>query len=731
MQGFDQRLDDIIFRYHLDVFYPGYRKMRQAEKYLNVWMKKCCQLVARGEKILCVALNDTDIERFRFYTSQAELFQYYLYQGMEDSDLKNRAGAYKEIYIISYDEQEEIAKYLTAHELAFGNIYDDFAANGIEFRNVFYLFLDKKDEELNGFDNWYCGDNSFFLENYYLAKKKKEMDHPEFLKRMIFLSLAFKDFMIWKKYQLEILGCLDKDEKQIYSQAGQEIEELLEHMKTVLRQRNKKDILMVWLDALNYGLEKDMPFLNGEVENGILFENAFTVIPNTMPTFRVCFTDQKEAGVSLHSHELINAKECSLCERFKEKGYAFKVFSGYLSDVLDAEWYFGEYLDQWAPVSLLLWNAVCCLTESESPVFMMVHELPYTHAPYYTTYQNVDLLSLSYQQMKDREHYARREADEQLNFYMSLFGRDVTKIYMSDHGNGQPWERLHTFFMIKSPVLPKGVVSEMFSYSAFDKVVSQLLEGQWDPAEFTADFVCVGALPMYNAKTIRNVIKKKTVRLSAVGYSGVANKDYFYFKYNNGRELLLDRKALPCKEYNIPHRNDICSEKDLLYFRKSLHEWKVDLSDGKFQDSKYIFEILNREAHYPRKKVDVVNEWIALSGRNRIAIRMGGKHARVFYEWLTEENLKKIVCFIDQDKDCACSIFGKRIISVDEIESASLDGIILSSYDFDEELRREASNYPADICIFDVYDYLEKEGFPSRDIQLDLVGMPDSEYEVM
>ena len=39
MQGFDQRLDDIIFRYHLDVFYPGYRKMRQAEKYLNeMWV---------------------------------------------------------------------------------------------------------------------------------------------------------------------------------------------------------------------------------------------------------------------------------------------------------------------------------------------------------------------------------------------------------------------------------------------------------------------------------------------------------------------------------------------------------------------------------------------------------------------------------------------------------------------------------------------------------------------
>ncbi len=731
MQEFNQSLDDIIFQYNLDVFYPKYRKMRQAEKYLKVWLKKCTNYMSAAGKILCIALNNSDIERFRFYTSKADVFQYYIYRGTEDLELKKHAGDYYDIYIISYDKQDLIAKYLTDNNLVFKNIYNDFSANGMEFHNTFYSFLEKHEEELNDLDEWYCGDNNFFLENFHLLKQENNLNHLEFLKKKIFLSLVVKDFIAWKKYQTEILEYLENEEKQIYSQAGNKIEKLLENMKIILDQRNKKDILMVWLDALNYGSEKDMPFLCDEVKEGILFENAFTVIPNTLPTFRVCFTDQKDAGVELHSHEPINKENCTLWRNLEERGYSFKVFSGYLGSVLDGEWYCNEYLDQWAPISLLLWNAACCMIESKTSLFMMVHELAYTHEPYYTMNKDCDLLSFSDPQMKIRQRYARKEVDEQLNFYISLMGGKITKIYMSDHGNGQPWERLHTFFMIKSPLFQKGVVKEMFSYSAFDKVVNQILEERWNPAEFTADFVCVGALPMYNVKTIRKTIKGKAVALSALGYSGVVNKDYFYFKYNHGREMLLDRKKLPCKEYNIPHRNDICSKTNLMYFRNLLHDLKIDWNDEKFQYSKYLFEIIEREVRYPRKKVDVLNEWIAASGKKRIAIRMGGKHARVFYEWLTEDNRGKIVCFIDRDKDCECSIFGEKIISMNEIEKERLDGIILSSYVHCEELRQEACKYPGDICIFDIYDYLEKEGFPFRDIQVDLVGMPDSAYEVM
>lgn len=731
MQGFNQSLDNIIFRYHLDAFYPEYRKMRRAEDYLKIWLEKCMKDMTSDGKILCIALSDNDIDRFKFYTSQAEVFQYYLYQGMKDIELKKRAGDYKDVYIISYDEQELIVKYLTANGLPFKNIYDDFSAHGMEFHSSFYCFLKKHEEEINGFDNWYCGDNNFFLENYYLFKKENDLTHSEFLKRMIFLSLAFRDFVLWEKYQAEILECSEEGERRIYSEAGCEIKKLLNSMKAALAQRNKKDILMVWLDALNHGSEKDMPFLYGEKEEGILFENAFTVIPNTVPTFRVCFTDQKDAGVGLHSHEPINKEDSSFYRNLETNGYSFKVFSGYLGDILDAEWQSNEYFDQWVPVSLLLWNAACFMAESEASVFMMVHELAHTHAPFYTLDKDMDLLSLSYPQIKIRQHCAGKEVDEQLSFYINLMGADITKIYMSDHGNGQPWERLHTFFVVKTPVLSRGVVNEMFSYSAFDKLVSQLLEEKWNPAEFTSDYACVGALPMYNAKTIRKTVMGKNVRLSALGYSGIVNRDYFYFKYNNGREMMLDRKALPCKEYNIPHRNDICNKAYLAYFRKLLRKPEMDLNDIKFKYSKYIFEIIDREENYPRKKVNVINEWIAASGKSRIAIRMGGRHTRIFYEWLTEDNLKKIVCFIDRDKDCECSIFGKKIISMDEIGQECLDGIILSSYARCEELRREAQEYPKDIYVFDLYDYLEREGFPLRDIQVDLVGMPDSAYEVM
>ena len=137
MQGFNQSLDNIIFRYHLDAFYPEYRKMRRAEDYLKIWLEKCMKDMTSDGKILCIALSDNDIDRFKFYTSHAEVFQYYLYQGMKDIELKKRAGDYKDVYIISYDEQELIVKYLTANGLPFKNFFVDFSAHGLDFLSSF------------------------------------------------------------------------------------------------------------------------------------------------------------------------------------------------------------------------------------------------------------------------------------------------------------------------------------------------------------------------------------------------------------------------------------------------------------------------------------------------------------------------------------------------------------------------------------------------------------------
>lgn len=737
-KDFNRELDRIIFDYNLDAFYPRYRKMRWAENYLKVWKKKSLESVGVNGRILCIALTKDDVERFRFYTSQTKNFEYYVYTAKDDQSLLKSIEDYEIIYIISYDEERVIAEWLTINGVSYKNIYDDFAIDGMKFDGTFYVFLEPRKEinnelgEGGWWGKWLYSDNNFFFEKYFLEQVQKYMEYTEFLKRMIFLALVFKDFILWEKYQTEILDCLGKEEVERYKLAGREIKNLLEEMKNVLEQRDKRDIMMIWLDALRYGMEKDMPFLSEEMQEGVFFKNAFTVDPWTIPVFRVCFTDQKDIGVGLHSHTYIRKEESSLCRIMEMKGYSFKVITGYFKGEIDGEWHYGECLDRWTPVSKILWNALCCLSESDSPVFMVIHEIAHTHDPFFASEMNLgDKLSgLSKKLTKNREHCAHRDVDMQLKFYMSFMREDISKIYMSDHGVGEPWECMHTLFSIKSPLVKKGTVKEMFSYSNFDKAAVQLMEGRWDPAEFTTDYVCVGTLPLYNAGFVKGKIEDKVIELTDLGYVGVVNEHYFYLKYTNGRELLLDRGRLPYRTYIIPHRDDICEGVDLRYFRNLLRGIEIDVNDNKFQYSQYLFKVANRLVQYPERQIDYINRWIADSGKKRIAIRMGGDHSRVLYEWLTVDNQEKIVCFIDRDKDCLCGNLGKRIISESEIEETDIDGIILSSFHYLKELRQEAKKYPSKIYIFDIYDYLAKQGFPARELLFDLVGMPDSEYEV-
>lgn len=732
-RNFTQQLDDIIFEYNLDFFYPKYRIMRLAENYIKLWIQRTLENTDTDAKILCVALNKGDVERFRFYTSQIDRFQYAIYDRENDKGLLKQAADYKHIYVISYETDRQIEQRLMNDGISSENIYDNFAVEGVHCDGTFYFFLDRHEEisrELGENADKLYGDNNFFLENSYLIQKQEEMSHVEFLKRMYFLSLAFKDFIMWRKYQTEILEWLEKGEKAVYTQASLKIDKLLERIKNTLIQRNKNDIVMIWLDELKYGTEQDMPFLRREMREGISFENAYTVVPSTTPTFKICFTDQKDIAAELHSHDYIKKEDSSLCKIMESKGYSFKVISGYLKGDLNGEWYSGECLDWWAPASLVLWNALCCLSESESPCFLVAHEIAHTHAPFFAKEMIIKMNGLSKKQTLDRQHKAHVDTDMQLEFYMNFLRREVIKIYMSDHGADEPWEHVHALFAVKSPLYGKDVIKKMFSYNAFDKLAVQLMEGRWETSEFTTDSVCVGALPLYDAKLVKAQIKYKNIELENLGYVGVVNEQYFYFRYNNGREMLLDREALPYKAYIIPHKNDVCDKEKMKDFRCLIQEKKIDLNIDKFQYSRLLLRVAERMEHYPKKAVDFVNQWIAESKKKNIAIRMGGDHSRILYDWLTVDNQGKIVCFIDQDKECVCSNLGKRIISVNEIAHEKIDGVILSSFLFRKELREEAREYPKNVYIFDIYDYLKQEGFPIRDFRIDQVGMPDSEYEV-
>ncbi|MDE6603804.1 MAG: LTA synthase family protein [Lachnospiraceae bacterium] len=725
---FNKIIDDIIFKYNLDSFYPCYRKMRKAEKYIHIWMEECLKRVEESGKILCIASCNEEADRFDFYTLQDKHFEYFIgNNGLQNIEWEK----YQEVYIVSYQEKEQLSKQLTLNGVPFSWIYDLFTTYGEHFDKEFYDFLTEcsLDKEYD----YYTKDNNYFLELFFLKRKYKSsaITKEEFLKRIFFLSIVFKDFLLAEKYYQEILGCMDKDLKTDYIQAYAEIKNVLQEMRKSLLQRNKgkNDIVMVWLDQMKYGLEKDMPYLAEEMKEGVYFDHAYTVIPYTIPTFRVLFTDEKEITIGLHSHKKIYKQESLLIQEMERRGYVFKVISGYIGNI-EREWQCEEYFDKWAPMSLLCWNFLCCLVNSEESVFAVVHEMSHTHTPYFTNQMNEEMAGNSKESVQKRHAHAMNETDQCLGYYMNFLSEDTTKIYMSDHGLGEPWEHVHTLFAVTSKKIGKGRISDVFSYLNFDRLARQLMEDRFSSAEFVGENAPICSMPLYNYELIKARLRSKRLEIREIGYQGMVNKDYIYLKYNNQREVLLDQNHLPHKIYAIPHPSDICNADKVQYFRSNINKCNVDFQSEKFKYSKYLLKVFDNLERSQRNQLDYINAWIVASGKERIAIRMGGEHSYTLYEWLTEDNREKIVGFIDENSECICKAFRKKIIPMEKISEEEIDCVILSSFEHLNFIREEATAYPKGIGVFDMYNYLQEKGFPFRDIQCDLVGMSDSEYDV-
>lgn len=725
---YDERINDIIFDYNLDIDYPEYKMKLIAEKYLKEWIQQWIKTLDKDQKILCVAKEEDQILHMRFYACDNDKFEYVVFEDLQKGDTHLKEWEiYKYIYLISYQENNEIASWFYSMGLRLESIYEMFQREGLCFKREWYVFL--KEQEAVVSPDAYRANNSYFLEvNFLKSCIEHEKNKTDYLKKLIFVSLVYKDFLSFEEYILRLIKLSTLDEAQRYEALYREVKNLLEEIDEAIAQKKKRDIVMIWMDQLGYENMDAMPYVSAAMKQGIFFENAFSVIPWTVPTYRCIFTDEKEMSCSMHNHSNpITKDECSICTYMKEKGYDFNVISEHFvrRGYIDKQWGWGDYLEPHAPASLILWNTICCLGENERPVFVLAHELSHTHDPWQTTKFEKDILS----NFQKRYFYARQEADRQIEYYTSFMKKSI-KIYMSDHGWGEPWSHTHAVLAVVSESLKSETVKRMFSYKYFSKLIRQLLDDSFEISELVTDYAEIFCFPTYNEVLVKKQIENKKLSMELIGYQGVVTQEHIYLKYNNGREVLLNRNRLPRKLYVLPYKLDICDTNMLPWFRQHLGELTLDLNDRKLVWARKSFAIAEKLKRAEKNQLNYINQWIADSNLRRLAIRMGGEHSYTLYEWLTEENQKKIVAFIDNNPECICSVLGKRIIKIEEIQKLEINGVILSSYEYLELLRSEKSLYPEGIIFFDIYDYIQKKGFPNKDIQNDLVGLQDSDYEV-
>lgn len=719
----NKRLNDIIFKYNMDRYYPRFRKRIQAEELISKWAEK---IVSEDEKVLCIGTDQTDIRYFSLMTGcYQDCFTYIKYDKRELE--KVVWDLYDRVFLISLHGSGEIELWCRQHGLKCENLYDCFACAGIIFEDECHRFTDEHEYfSRTGFPAYDGWRNNVLME-LFIQKRKLENAKSIQLRRMylekiIFLSLYVKNFIAAEAYIRELKKiCVHA----VAIAAWSEIQLLLREMKDALKSRKKNDIIMFWIDALGYGTGKNMQYLQGKLKDGINFANAFTVTPYTNPTLKTIFCEMKEVDDKAYQLGKIGVSDSSVLQYLEGKEYVFKAVSGYMQ-LFDGKLRSKTYHDLYAPSSEIFWDALNNLLCDNEKKFLCVHALREAHYPFL-------LINMKDTEIFDdsrRRDLALEELDAQLKFYNDFLGENIIQIIMSDHGHSPFREGFHVYMSVNAKKFQPRTIKEMFTYTDFHILLRQIIErNDINEAEFARDYVEIQQVDWYNYKRIKSLIKnKEPMSLSFLGYRGVITKEHMYIRFNMGKEWLVQRSNMQFEPLLLNLPDDICDDSLLPYFRGLAGNETIDIySDEKFKYARYTYKLYDNFIRNSNYKSEIINRLLNKCPEKSIALRMGGDHSAELIHGLTEENRKKIACIIDADSNCRCSNLGYPVVSLNEIQTVPVKAILLSSYDHLNMLKEEAESYGNNIEILDLYEYLEKNGIKWFSAQKNLA---DEDYDV-
>lgn len=716
-------LNDIILKYQLDREYPRFRKKILGEEQLSKWASG-----TGNERILCIGADAEDIRYFsHLFFSYGKEFSYSLFSEAKKAD----AEACDRIAIISKRLDDEMIRWCMQWGKKIVFLYDYLEQQGIDCEDEIHKIIetDYNSRLLNNFPakkGW----RETILVEFYVQKKKLAMAvdngcRLHCTRKLFFLSLSIRNFIQAEKYQKALAQSKDWSAMN----AWREIQNLLAEIRHRLQERRQSDIVMIWMDAISYGTGSDMPYLQKQIQNGISFENAFTVTPHTNPTAQLLFLRKKLIDDSAYLKKGIREEESPVLLDLKNYGYDFKVISGYLS-ILERKLQSPNYHTLYAPCSEIFWDILYNLLSAKKPVFLLAHALTEGHAPHLTTrMEDKDFL-----ENQSRIHHGHIELDEQMEYYMGFLNEGTTRIFMSDHGQQQVREQFHTYFVVTGDRYRHRAAKELFSYEDFSKLLHGLLEGDTlEQPMFDREYAEVQMLDFYNYQIIEDIIKnKKPILLNYFGYFGVITAKHLYLKYHMGKEFLAVRKNMEREPHFWYHAHDVCDTSLLPYFRGIIGERTVDINKNeKFQYTRYLHQVYENIIQKRKKVFAIVNELFQKYSDGSVALRMGGEHSLELFYVLRKENRKKLSYIVDRSPDCECRTLGFPVIPFEDLAGKGIQAIVLSSFDHLEELRKEISVYPREMDIIDIYQSLEEIGIRcNTNFYADTSYIPDDVYDV-
>ncbi len=395
-------------------------------------------------------------------------------------------------------------------------IKDSVQDSGIKIIDIYDVM---NHEKINTGEDFYTGVHysySYLVRDLFTLKDCNEKLRVIVLKKMIGEYFHIRDFE--SAFQaIQRLSRIPDSGYLFY----QELEQKIQDSLSLLREKisTKQHILVNWLDAVPPYAAEYMPYVKSKMQEGLCFENAYTVVKHTKPTMKTIFTGETYIENKLFLTRMDDLEKSHLYVNLEKSGYRFKYFGGYMKYGIFQNGRTIPYINSTSHFLLscmpLQWAAVKEMEECREKSFLLIHNLVEGHE-----FLNGDIDLLEEEKIEDPKE--RRTAhknisysylDRQLKFYMPLYKGLEYQIIMSDHGVNDKtvpddWsEFTHVVLLITGEDINAEKVQNMTSLVSFPTIIDCLLEkrGNEIPQAVSRDYVLVQTEDMYNMHAMESI----------------------------------------------------------------------------------------------------------------------------------------------------------------------------------------------------------------------------------
>lgn len=443
---------------------------------------------------------------------------------------------------------------------------------------------------------------------YQYKQCRDTKEKERFLDQLIGHYLDIRDIYSAQKYVKEYIKYSYKKKKE-KEKLLEELEQLLVTIKRKCNDRNQKDILWFWQDALPFEYVKEMQYLSKEANKGIFFEQAYTPSWVTRSVY-ARILDQKEE-YDIYNNKNNWPKEHKTIEFMKSKGYDCRKIMCIGKQHIPLDRYDIQYsknMLQQATATEIWWEALRELLLSEKPVFFLLHTGMETHVPIvspaldeYTCIVESDIPTrytpegekLHRERLKKNVNYI----DQEWKFFIDILGDNSIKIFMSDHGDVLRKETrqytkdaLHVAMIVTGRGVPCRQYCRLFCLTDFLKLLVYLLEqNERNEAQLFSDEIWLNGVDFYNKRVIEKYNEIECLELG-ISYNGILTLMDRYVKLGTGEEIyhIFPDECTNCIK-------DKRYQKRIKILRKHAGECFIDINKNpKFKYSHLLYEALGK-----------------------------------------------------------------------------------------------------------------------------------------